>query len=663
MLTKKHNPFLRRVGVIVVLGLVSMLPAVAQDLDSLMNLNAFTAESDLQKILNKNVSVSTQKLTMRETPGIISLITAEEIHNSGARDLTDVLRLVPGFDIMQDLQFVLGIGLRGSWANEGKVLVMLDGQPMNELLYQSVAVGNRFPVDAIEQIEIIRGPGSAVYGGSAEYGVINIITKAAGSLNGVGVYGTAGLHADAVGRSNVGVMASQKNEDLSWDLSAFVGKSIVSDATYQDLFAYQEPSDLSETTKANPTNVNVGLRYKNLSVRGMFDQFKTGDPTADVLFKTFYVDASYNLKASEKLTLAPKIQYIHQTPWNLFYKEDDDANIELRGKRMLAQMDAKWVPGRKVSLDFGALYFQDRSIDLITDEDLLTLDNFAFYTQALFKHRLANATLGFRFEKNNRYKGAFVPRLALTKKIENLHFKMLYSKAFRAPSLQNVSLDTTGAKPERSNVFEFELGYQFTPEMLFAFNAFHISSKDIIIYGSASTENTFEEWYESYEKSGSTGFELVYSIRKKMWYANLTYSFSRALSDNTVDIYRVSQTKRQYVGFPAHKITLNTNFNITSKLGVNPSFVFAGKRYAYTTADEEENPVSTELDPYVLANVFVHYDNILPGLNAGIGVYDLLNERPAIPQAYNGGEGAYAPVPGRSREYVIKLSYQLNFKD
>jgi outer membrane receptor for ferrienterochelin and colicin len=663
MLKRKHNRTLGRFGLTLLLGLIFTVPVLAQDLDSLMNLNAYTEESDLQKILNKNVSVSTQKLTIRETPGIISLITAEEIHNSGARDLTDVLRLVPGFDIMQDLQFVMGIGLRGSWANEGKVLVMLDGQPLNELLYQSVAVGNRFPVDAIEQIEIIRGPGSAVYGGSAEYGVINIITKAAGTLNGVGVYGTVGLHKDAVGRSNAGFMAAQKGENISWDFSAFAGKSIVSDAMYQDLFQYEGQSDLSESTKANPTNVNLGFRYKNLSLRGMFDRFKTGDPTANVLFQTYYGDASYKLQVSDKLTLTPRIQYLYQTPWNLLYKEDDDANIELQGTRSLGQVDAKWIPGRKVNVDFGALYFQDKSVDLLLDEEMLTLNNFAFYTQALFKHRLANATVGFRFEKNNRYKGAFVPRLALTKKIENLHFKVLYSKSFRSPSLQNVSLDTTGAKPERSNVFEFELGYQFTPEMLLAVNAFHISTKDIIIYGSISTEDTFEEWYESYEKSGSTGIELVYSIRKKNWYANLGYSFSRALSDNKVDIYRVSQTSKQYVGFPAHKVSLNTNINITPKLGINPSFIFAGKRYAYTTTDDEGNPISTELHPYILANVFLYYDDLLPGFNAGLGVYDLLNERPVIPQAYNGGEGAYAPIPGRSREFVIKLSYQLNFKD
>jgi outer membrane receptor for ferrienterochelin and colicin len=209
---------------LLVVFILSCSLSFSQDLDSLMNLNAFTAESDLQKILNKNVAVSAGKLSVRETPGIISLITAEEIQNSGARDLVDVLRLVPGFDVLQDLQFVMGIGLRGSWANEGKVLVMMDGQPFNDLLYQSVAVGNRFSVDAIERIEIIRGPGSAVYGGSAEYGVINIITKAAENLDGIAVYGTSGFHANATGRMNGGFMAGQKREDFSWDVSVFGGK-------------------------------------------------------------------------------------------------------------------------------------------------------------------------------------------------------------------------------------------------------------------------------------------------------------------------------------------------------------------------------------------------------------------------------------------------------
>jgi hypothetical protein len=228
-------------------------------------------------------------------------------------------------------------------------------------------------------------------------------------------------------------MVAKKSEKLSWDFSAFSGKSIVSDGTYQDLFQYESPSDLAKSTRADPTNINLGVRYHNFSLRGMFDEFKTGDPVADVLFRNYFVDASYKLSLSDKLVVTPRVQYVDQTPWNLFFDDPAEDDIELKGTRLLGQVDAKWIPGRKFNLDFGALYFKDKSTDLSINEEMLTLHNFAFYSQALFKHRLANATLGFRFEKNNRYKGAFVPRLALTKKIENLHFKMLYSNSFRSP--------------------------------------------------------------------------------------------------------------------------------------------------------------------------------------------------------------------------------------
>jgi outer membrane cobalamin receptor len=312
------------------IGLITTSGLKAQDLDSLLNISAFTEESELQKILNKNLAVSAQKLTLRETPGIISIITAEEILNSGARDLIDILRLVPGFDVMQDLQFVMGLSLRGSWANEGKVLVMMDGIPFNELLYQSVAVGNRFPVDAIERIEIIRGPGSAMYGGSAEYGVINIISKAAKGINGVSVYTTAGLHADAIGRTNGGIMAGQKTAIFSWDISMFKGKGIVSDQPYQDIFQVAVPQALAEVTHADPVNVNVGLQYKSFSLRTLYDDYKTSDPFSTISFRNYALDMRYAISASSRLQITPRLQYFNQVPWKYDYADTPGADFNVR---------------------------------------------------------------------------------------------------------------------------------------------------------------------------------------------------------------------------------------------------------------------------------------------------------------------------------------------
>lgn len=635
--------------------------AIAQDLDSLLNVSAFTAESDLQKQLNQATKVGSGfSLTTRETPGIVSVISREDLENSGARDITDVLRLIPGFDISHDLQFVQGVSLRGNWANEGKVLFLLDGQPMNDLLYQTVALGNRFLIETIERIEIIRGPGSAIYGGSAEYGVINIITRAASSLNGVAAFATTGLHADAIGRSNAGVMVAQKGKDLSWDLTAYQGKAIASDGEYQDYFGESEPVNLAkqDNAKSDPANINLGLNYKKFYLRGLYDHFEVTDPTAQVFSTSYFLEAGYTQQVNDKLTLTPKLQIQKQRPWDYDYYNTSEDDFDVQAQRVLTQLDANYDVNRRVNVNMGVLYFQDKGVDKLEDETI-KLRNYAVYTQALFKHRLANATLGFRFEKNNRYDGAFVPRMALTKKIENFHFKLLYSRAFRSPSIQNIRLDTTGALPEISDVFELEMGYQFTPEMLLSVNAFSLSTNDVLIYGSRETDAGFKEWYENYEKSGSRGVELIYSLRKTAWYVNATYSFSEALAGNSVDKYKVAQTDKQYAGQLAHKFTLQANVYATKKLSVNASLVAGGKRYAYLADLNGEGPTAEELPAYTLVNLFVNYRDLLPGLNFGIGAYDLLNEKPAIAQAYI---GEFAPIPGRSREFVVKLSYQLNFK-
>src|ERR1700740_1155798 len=102
-------------------------------LEQLLSLKAHGVPSELEKLINSLISVASKKpLNVRESPSIVTLVTAEEIKNSGARDLIDVLRLVPGIDFGVDEQGVVGIGMRGNWAHEGKVLLLLDGTGRNE---------------------------------------------------------------------------------------------------------------------------------------------------------------------------------------------------------------------------------------------------------------------------------------------------------------------------------------------------------------------------------------------------------------------------------------------------------------------------------------------------------------------------------------------------
>ncbi|MGC4022121.1 MAG: TonB-dependent receptor plug domain-containing protein [Cyclobacteriaceae bacterium] len=634
----------------------------SQDLDSLLKMSAFTAESDLQKQLNESAKVGAGKaLPTRETPGILSVVSSDDIRKMGARDITDILRTIPGFDIGHDTQFVTGVSFRGNWANEGKVLFLLDGQQMNDLLYQTVPLINNFPVDAIEKIEIIRGPGSAVYGGSAEYAVVNIITKQAASLNGVVAYGIGGFHSSAVGRTNGGMMVAKKGENISWDLGYFQGKGIVSDQkNFADPLVGYAPADLAKVSSANPVNANFGFKAYGLSIRGVYNGMKVTDPIEFASYDNYSADIKYDLKVNSKLTITPRYVYMNQVPWHWGATASGTDSLKARATRNFYSTSLNYDLNRKVNLVAGALYFEDVGTNLIADQTYFAapkfkMNNYAIFIQGLLKHRLANVTVGARYEKNNLAGDAFVPRLALTKKIENFHFKILYSQAFRSPAIQNQQQALSGkVVPETSNVAELELGYQFTPEMLFSVNAFWLNTNNIIIY---QYQSDGTEGYQNYKRSGSHGLEFVYSFRRKNWNMNVNYSLALANTNSTVDTYKVPQTNNQFAGMSMHKAVGTFNYLLTKNLSLNVTMIYGGKRYAYTNLDVSQNPVSTQLDPYLLANSFLNYET--SGFVIGAGVYDIFNQKPVIPQAYN---GYYAPIPGRSSEFVLKVSYQLSFK-
>ena len=126
-----------------------------------------------------SASMYTQKVT--EAPSSVTIITANEIRGFGHRTLADVLRTVRGFYVTYDRNYSY-LGVRG-FSRPGdynaRVLLQMDGHRLNDNVFGSALLGTEFPldVDLIERIEIIRGPSSALYGTSAFFAVINVITK------------------------------------------------------------------------------------------------------------------------------------------------------------------------------------------------------------------------------------------------------------------------------------------------------------------------------------------------------------------------------------------------------------------------------------------------------------------------------------------------------
>ncbi|MDM8515528.1 TonB-dependent receptor [Desulfobacterales bacterium HSG16] len=127
------------------------------------------------------VTVATKtKISVEDAPSIVSVITGKEIQNMGARNLIDVMRIVPGFDMTSKKKNYNSMYVRGTSVNGGvnkSIKVIIDGHALHPVGYDEF---ERLPVAGIKKIEIIRGPGSALYGSGAFLCVINIVTYKGG---------------------------------------------------------------------------------------------------------------------------------------------------------------------------------------------------------------------------------------------------------------------------------------------------------------------------------------------------------------------------------------------------------------------------------------------------------------------------------------------------
>ena len=94
---------------------------------------------------------------LKDSPAVVTVISGEDIRTSGARDLIDILNMVPGYFVGQDVQNIVGAGFRGLWGEEGKILLMIDGKEINELMFSTLQLDNGFPVELIERVEVVRG--------------------------------------------------------------------------------------------------------------------------------------------------------------------------------------------------------------------------------------------------------------------------------------------------------------------------------------------------------------------------------------------------------------------------------------------------------------------------------------------------------------------------
>ena len=175
---------------------------------------------------NVVLSAARTRTTIQEAPGIITVVTAEQIRQRGFRTINDVLRTVPGFEG--------GRYDSNAWFNEGAargqprtLLILINGVNVTEPVRNSITLDRKIPIRAVKRIEVTSGPGGVLWGSNALLGVVNIILKDSSDLDGFEV--SAGGGHGRAGQAAAGAQVAYGTEALGGDLKLYTAFDFYSD--------------------------------------------------------------------------------------------------------------------------------------------------------------------------------------------------------------------------------------------------------------------------------------------------------------------------------------------------------------------------------------------------------------------------------------------------
>lgn len=216
-------------------GLIAILLLLGFAAQQARATQADLTELSLEQLLAVEVS-SASKYSQRtaDAPSAVQVISREDIRLHGWRTLSEALSTLPGIYINNDrvYDFLGARGFQIPGDYNTRFLLLVDGQRNNDNIFQQALFGSEAWLDmaVVERIEYIPGPGSAIYGSNAMFGVINVITRNAGET----AQSQVGAHVSKLGLSGVNVMTSRTIEDTGLVFQYSAEHQAGRDQTYTD---------------------------------------------------------------------------------------------------------------------------------------------------------------------------------------------------------------------------------------------------------------------------------------------------------------------------------------------------------------------------------------------------------------------------------------------
>lgn len=415
-----------------------------------------------------------QKIT--EAPASVSIITKDDFKKQGYRTLSQALGGVRGFFTINDRAYeylgVRGVNRLGDYG--GRTLITINGHRVNEPLYDSAFIGTEFPldVDLIERVEVIRGPGSSLYGNNAFFGVINVVTRDPEDFrgNGVEISGSYGDFDEYTGRFSYG---NRFKNGASLLLS---GSFLQSDGEHNLEYpanpaagfpgAIERENDGSEVSK-----IFAALSYNGLTLEGLYGRRLKELPNGPYLAvfndgrnwmwdESAYLEARFERDLGNDWGLMVRAYGDHYAyEGSYIYDYQDPANPNLTENRDApeavwwgAELQLSKVLWEKHRLTFGAEGRHDpmraqKNFDLDPHFTYIDIEGSQKSAGAYFQDefRILDTLVlnaGVRSDYFDSFGGTVNPRAGLIyQPWDATTFKALYGQAYRAPNAYELDFE------------------------------------------------------------------------------------------------------------------------------------------------------------------------------------------------------------------------------
>lgn len=601
-------------------------------------------ELSIEQLMNTKVSIATKsEQKISEAPAIVTVITEEVIKNSGARNLTDILKDVPGFEFAKSRTGIVNIGVRGvkDILTTARFLVLKDGVPFNDAMYSSgLSMTKQFDINSIERIEVIRGPGSALYGRNAFIGVVNIITKIGKNKNEVDLYSSIGNF----NTIQLGGSYSTAVNDFNTYLSFNKTESDLTNSKFADGFGGESLWNIGYDN----INLNSTINYKNLMFSGSYynlvNKASTGPfmTESDKSTKIGIYSLSYSDYFSDKMDfqvrlygrnenqvqnleiykpdlpveiasgvtigdiypegayVTPKFKsYIYGTDLNLRY------NFNTRHQTLIGiQADFYGITNAELYSSYdtytnapltyienGDTLYRGKETQLKEERGWIDGNghdyiNAAFYFQHMYSPiNNLTFTFGGRYDIDSEFGSIFNPRLAMVWSTnQKLFFKLLYGQAYRAPNTQEqykltgFTIGNKDLKPETIKTTELSVDYNFSSKINNRITFFY-NILDKMIFAQGITSGNPGSPYDNIGKNTSKGFEYEFKmILSGSFYMFTNYSFTSS-QDKVSSKDDVEQYSHRDIA--PHKINFGANYRFLKYFNLNLGINYRSEREKY----------------------------------------------------------------------------------